>query len=586
MTFSYKSKLLIYFTGLFAAFTLVLFVFQQNRERQHRREQLEARLRTYADIVAGAVEEQGGQTDSTMLVKTTRLFPKDLRVTVVGGDGAVRYETSDAETTQMENHRFRPEIVKARNEAEGSDIRLSATTGDRFFYYAKAYDDFLVRVALPYEVSVNFFMQADHMLLWFALMLFPFLIVLLIQLADRFGKSVAGLRSFIDSAERGLVDYGHIALPHSELGDIGRSIVEKYRQLEESKRQTELERERLIRHFHYFEEGIAIFSPERSKLYSNPRFIQYVNTILDRPTADIDALWEHPLFAPALKFVAANAGRTRTLAEETPVCRFTIPATASSAHFAVQLLVYVDGGFEMTLSDITRAEKNRLLKQQMSNNITHELRTPVSSIRGYLETLLNIQHLDAERRIYFLERAHAQSVRLAELIRDVSLITKVDEAPDTLPRERLHPQHIFEDIVEEFADRIAARGMKVRNSLPEMLVLQGNYSLIYSVFRNLMENSLRYAGEGASICIECYNEDAEFCYFSFYDTGCGVPEEHLPRLFERFYRVSEGRTRDEGGTGLGLSIVRNAVLFHQGTISVRNRKEGGLEFLFTLKKIS
>ena len=98
-----------------------------------------------------------------------------------------------------------------------------------------------------------------------------------------------------------------------------------------------------------------------------------------------------------------------------------------------------------------------------------------------------------------------------------------------------------------------------------------------------MENSLRYAGEGTEIHVSCYNADNNMAYFSVYDTGCGVPEEHLPRLFERFYRVSEGRTRDNGGTGLGLSIVRNAVLFHHGDISVRNRKEGGLEFLFTLK---
>lgn len=99
-----------------------------------------------------------------------------------------------------------------------------------------------------------------------------------------------------------------------------------------------------------------------------------------------------------------------------------------------------------------------------------------------------------------------------------------------------------------------------------------------------MENSLRYAGEGKEIHINCYNEDDEWAFFSVYDNGCGVPKKHLTRLFERFYRVSEGRTRDNGGTGLGLSIVRNAVLFHSGDISVRNQKEGGLEFLFTLKK--
>ena len=100
----------------------------------------------------------------------------------------------------------------------------------------------------------------------------------------------------------------------------------------------------------------------------------------------------------------------------------------------------------------------------------------------------------------------------------------------------------------------------------------------------MLENSLRYAGEGAEIHVDCYNADTDMAYFSVYDTGQGVPEEHLSRLFERFYRVSEGRTRDNGGTGLGLSIVRNAVLFHHGDISVRNRKEGGLEFLFTMKR--
>lgn len=131
---------------------------------------------------------------------------------------------------------------------------------------------------------------------------------------------------------------------------------------------------------------------------------------------------------------------------------------------------------------------------------------------------------------------------------------------------------------------MAEKKMTVENCLSGHLKIVGNYALLHSVFRNLIENSLRYAGEAARIKVECYNEDAAFCYFRYYDTGGGVGEEHLPRLFERFYRVGEGRTRDGGGTGLGLSIVRNAVLFHQGTISVRNRKTGGLEFLFTLKK--
>ena len=125
--------------------------------------------------------------------------------------------------------------------------------------------------------------------------------------------------------------------------------------------------------------------------------------------------------------------------------------------------------------------------------------------------------------------------------------------------------------------------MALTTELPASLRMRGNYSLLYAIFRNLMENSARYAGQGAELHVVCYNRSERVANLSVYDTGQGVPEAHLPRLFDRFYRVSEGRTRDCGGTGLGLSIVRNAVRFHGGEISVRNRREGGLEFLFTLQ---
>ena len=120
--------------------------------------------------------------------------------------------------------------------------------------------------------------------------------------------------------------------------------------------------------------------------------------------------------------------------------------------------------------------------------------------------------------------------------------------------------------------------------VPEDLTVKGNQNLLYAIFRNLADNAIRYAGENINIRITKYNEDKDFYYFSFYDTGIGIADEiHLNRLFERFYRINEGRTRDSGGSGLGLSIVKNAVAFHKGTITVKNRKEGGLEFIFQLK---
>lgn len=576
---TYKSKLLINFTLLFAAFTALLVLFQYNRERLYKRELLDSRLRSYADVVAEAANQDLEHGDSVHYHEIARVMPAELRLTVIDRKGRVRFESTGHAPGEMGNHQERPEVRAALDDKEGSDIRISETDRQTYFYYAKSYGGFVVRVALPYDATVRDFMKADNVFLWFVLMLFPVMMVLLIHISDRLGKAVSGLRTFMSSAERGLVDYDHIKFPHSELGDIGRQITEKYKQLEDSNRVIATERERLIRHFHYFKEGIAIFTPDCRHTYANPKFMQYVNVVLDHPTADINAIWQSPTFAPVQEFLRLNGG-ARSLAEEAPIFRFTIQAGSNT--FSVQQLIYSDGSFELTLTDVTKAEKNKRLKQQMSNNITHELRTPVSSIRGYMETILECPNLGEERKRYFVEKAHAQVVRLTDLIRDVALISKTEEAADLMPRERVNLCKVVADVQEDLHENIAQARMRLFASLPEKLTMNGNYTLLYSVFRNLVENSIRYAGEGSEIHVDCYNVTKDFAYFSVYDTGQGVPEEHLPRLFERFYRVSEGRTRDNGGTGLGLSIVRNAVLFHGGDISVRNRKEGGLEFLFTL----
>ena len=166
----------------------------------------------------------------------------------------------------------------------------------------------------------------------------------------------------------------------------------------------------------------------------------------------------------------------------------------------------------------------------------------------------------------------------------ISVLTRMEEAPNMIETEPVNLTTMMRNILNEVTLELEEKQITAHNMLPERLTVQGNSSLLYSIFRNLTDNAIAYAGSHISITIRCFREDERFYYFSFSDTGVGVDPEHLSRLFERFYRVDKGRSRKLGGTGLGLAIVKNAVILHGGTIFAKNTPGGGLEFIFTLSK--
>ncbi len=230
----------------------------------------------------------------------------------------------------------------------------------------------------------------------------------------------------------------------------------------------------------------------------------------------------------------------------------------------------------------TKEEQN-VLKRQLTQNIAHELKTPVASIQGYLETILNSPTINEETRHLFLERSYAQTQRLASLLQDISTLNRMDDAPDLQTFETVDISNIVSSITKEIALQLEKHRMTFCNLLPGGIIVRGNPSLLYSVFRNLIDNAIYYAGEGTSVTLNVCETESQYI-FTFYDNGVGVKADHLPRLFERFYRVDKGRSRKMGGTGLGLAIVKNAVLLHGGSIAVMNREEGGLRFDFSISK--
>ncbi len=227
-------------------------------------------------------------------------------------------------------------------------------------------------------------------------------------------------------------------------------------------------------------------------------------------------------------------------------------------------------------------EKERI-KKQLTNNINHELKTPVASIRVSVETMITHRDLSEEKQMLFLQRCLTNTERLQRLLTDVSLLTRMDDGSASIIKEQVNLTDIINDVVEDRQIIAATKGMTIENYISRNIVMDGNPSLLEAVFNNLIDNAIVYSG-GTKIKIELIGMGSEKVVIALSDNGCGVLSEHLPRLFERFYRIDKGRSRAAGGTGLGLSIVKNAVVLHGGEITAENQNSGGLLFKMTFSR--
>ena len=240
---------------------------------------------------------------------------------------------------------------------------------------------------------------------------------------------------------------------------------------------------------------------------------------------------------------------------------------------------YSDGDAEHKAA-LREQQEKELIKKELTNNINHELKTPLASVRICIETLIAHENMSEEKRITFLKRCLSNTDRLQRLLSDVSLITRMDDGRESIVKERVDLASIINNTVEEHQLIADNKGIVIENNVSGQLPMQGNGSLLEAVFNNLLDNAIAYSG-GTYIKIEpVYVSEAKIV-LTVEDNGVGVPAEHLPRLFERFYRIDKGRSRNAGGTGLGLSIVKNAVMLHGGNITVENKKSGGLLFKIT-----
>lgn len=581
----FSQRLFLSVIFLFLGYAVCFMLFQYKREKAYKIELLNTQLQNYNNQLCDFLADHHGvNSDSMQSYVTTHMMP-NLRVTLIEPSGKVVYDNTNANWKSFANHSSRKEVQDALMYGSGYSISRQSESiqGEEYFYSARYYPPYriIIRSALPYNLSLAEHLQADSGYLWFALIICLVLIFIFYRFTRKLGKSITKLQQFAMKADRNEpIDMDILqTFPKNELGEISQHIIKIYKRLHRAKEALYIEREKLISHLQTSHEGLGVFTKERQEILVNNLFTQYINNISDRNLRSTNEIFDIPELQPIIEFLNRNEGNFSK--EEK---RYAMHLNKNARSFTVECIIFQDMSFEISINDITQEEEQARLKRQLTQNIAHELKTPVSSIQGYLETIISNPNIPHENVRVFLERSYAQSNRLTFLLRDISVLTRMDEAPELVEKEQVNLSKIVENILNEVALGLEEKHITVVNKLPSEVILTGSSSLLYSIFRNLTDNAIAYAGNDIQITINCFREDEKFYYFSFSDTGVGVPEEHLNRLFERFYRVDKGRSRKLGGTGLGLAIVKNAVLFHGGTIFAKNMPKGGLEFVFTLKK--
>lgn len=576
---SFSLRLFWSIFAIFLAFITCFFIFQYQRERFFAQEKLRVILTNYNHQLYYRLKETDDK--KALIEEFTREIPQhELRVTIISPDGGVIFENSGAE--KLDNHNNRMEVRKARIENEGYSIRSSGSTGKRYFYSASKINDYIYRTALPYDIYVKNIQAINNDFLYFILLMVLIFFFVLSRFTFSIGKTISKLRDFaLNVVDKKGISEVRYRFPDDELGDISQNIITLYQQQEKAKEEVSMEREKLIKHFQYSKEGFAMFTSEGKEILSNNLFIQYLNLISDTRIIQADEVLQIPELKPIAHFLSSNLknnGRKKQIVLD------SVTIDKEGRTLLIECILFLDDTYELSIHDISRQEEETRMKRQLTQNIAHELKTPVSSIQGYLETIISNPSLPEDKKRFFIERCYSQSSRLTDLLRDISVLNRLDEASDMFELSDVNIGRLIAEILKESSKEMEEKGISTEMNLPGDPTVHGNYSLLYSIFRNLFDNSITYAGEDIKITISCYKEDSKFYYFSFTDNGAGIDEEHINRIFERFYRVDKGRSRKIGGTGLGLSIVKNGINFHKGLIYAKSSTGKGVTFFFTIKK--
>jgi two-component system, OmpR family, phosphate regulon sensor histidine kinase PhoR len=493
------------------------------------------------------------------------------RATVIDPTGKVLAD-SEVDPSTMENQRHRKEFASALAGQLGVDEHSgqSLALGVPFLYVAVPVSGGAVRLAYPLpEMEIT-----DHplavALFWGSLTAFVFAVLVAAVVAQYVGRRLQRIVNFAERVAGGDLTARIASTSGDEIGQVASALDKTTRGVEESYARVQNSQRELETLLNSMQDAVIAVDVDGRVQWAN-RGMHRLLLRAPRLNAPLIDSVRDPDFLAAIQEAARDqivtSARSNTIA---PGRIFDVTAAPMPG-----------GGAVAVLRDLTETERMEKSRRDFIANVSHELRTPLTSIQGYTETLLDSPIADNHVRD-FLEIIRKNAARMSRLTEDLLTLARVESGEHRFDIERVSTEELLQDALESFREVARSYGVElvIENSVPAGNV-NADREAIHQIFSNLIENALKYAASGKKVILGA-RASANSVEFYVRDFGPGISSEHLPRLFERFYRVDKARSRESGGTGLGLAIAKHIVLAHEGTIRAESELNHGSTFLFTL----
>ena len=534
----------------------------ENSLREEIRRELSAKTRMFANRVE--IDQQHSLQD----IAAQEAQAAGARATIIDPSGKVLAD-SEADPAVMENHRGRKEFVAAFQGNIGVDERRSHTIGIPFLYVAVPVSGGAVRLAYPLSDIEAASRQVHNALLLGSGLSLVIVMLLAGIAAQATARRLQRIVTFAEHIAAGDLTARISATSVDEIGKVATSLDKTARKLEESFEAVQTSQRQLETLLNSMQDAVIAVGPDGRVQWVN-RGMERLIPQRARLNAPVVETVRDPQFLAAVR--EANESRTITSARAASI----VPGRS----FDVTAAPLPGGGAVAVLRDLTETERVEKTRRDFIANVSHELRTPLTSIQGYTETLLEGTSENGHVR-EFLEIIRKNAARMSRLTEDLLTLARVESGETRFVVQPLAPAALLTDAVESFRDLARTQGIELTVEETTNTMVNADREAIHQVFSNLIENAIKYAGSGKRIVLGA--RDASLAVqFYVRDFGPGIPSEHLPRLFERFYRVDKARSRESGGTGLGLAIAKHIVLAHRGIIRAESELNHGSTFVFTL----